>query len=327
MHPELFKIPFIGLPFNTYGLMLVIGFITAFYVIQYLGRDITSNPQLVINGALYTLLAGVIGARLFYVIHHYKNLDGSLLSIFAVWHGGLELYGAATLIVPVLYLYLRYHKLPIRKWLDVLVIGLTLVIMFGRIGCFMRGCCYGKPSELPWAIRFPYASDPYYSQIYPDQKRNRTEPYLKLPEDFFGYYENDKGETFYVLKPFEDLTDEQKEMVTHGQYRCLPVHPTQLYSSINGAILFVILYFFWRRSKHAEKSKNSKKLFTKPGSTFALMLILYGITRFILESLRDDNPFEFEGLTISQNIGIALIALGFVLMAIFQKMKSDSSRS
>lgn len=327
MHPELFKIPFIGLPFNTYGLMLVVGFLAAFYVIKHLGRDIAPNPQLIINGALYMLIAGVVGARAFYVIHHFNKLDDGPLSIFAVWHGGLELYGAAILMIPVLFIFLRYHKLPIRKWLDVLVIGLTLVIVFGRIGCFMRGCCYGKPSDLPWAVRFPYGSDPYYSQIYPDQKRNRPEPYLKLPEDFFGYYNNDKGETFYSLKPFEDLTDEQKEMVTHGQYRCLPVHPTQLYSSLNGAVLFLILYLFWLRSKRSEKYKNSKKLFAKPGSTFALMLILYGIARFILESLRDDNPFEFNGLTISQNIGIVLIALGFVLMLIFQKMQYETNKS
>ena len=327
MHPVLFKIPFIGLPFNSYGLMLVIGFITAFYVIQHISRDITPNPQLIINGALYTLIAGVVGARLFYVIHHYNNLDGSLLSLFAVWHGGLELYGAAILIIPTLFIYLRYHKLPIRKWLDVIVIGLTLVIVFGRIGCFMRGCCYGKPSDLPWSVRFPYASDPYYSQIYPDEKRHRDEPRLELPQDFFGYYKNENGQSVYGLKPFEDLTDQQKEMVTHGQYRCLPVHPTQLYSSLNGLILFVILYFFWRRSKRAEKDKNTRKLFTKPGSTFALMLILYGITRFILEALRDDNPFEFDSMTISQNIGIVLIALGIVLMIVFQKLNFGSSRS
>jgi len=51
------------------------------------------------------------------------------------------------------------------------------------------------------------------------------------------------------------------------------------------------------------------------------MFIVYGITRFLMEFLRDDNPFEFDGLTISQNIGIAMVALGVVLMAIFKAMK------
>jgi prolipoprotein diacylglyceryltransferase len=61
--------------------------------------------------------------------------------------------------------------------------------------------------------------------------------------------------------------------------------------------------------------------FTKPGYTFALMFIIYGTTRFLMEYLRDDNPFEFDGLTISQNIGIGMVVLGVILMLVFKKMK------
>jgi phosphatidylglycerol:prolipoprotein diacylglycerol transferase len=324
MHPELFKIPFIDWPVNTFGLMLVIGFLSAVSVIRYLSRDITPNPQFVTNGALYTLIAGVVGARTFYVIHHFDKLDGTFLSYFAIWRGGLELYGAVILFVPVVFLYILYHKLPIRKYLDIIVIGLTLVIVFGRIGCFMRGCCFGKPADLPWAVRFPYGSHVYYNQVFPDPKRDRAEPRLQLPPGFF-YYQD--GGRYYGLKSFDDLTDEQKVMVTKGQYRCLPVHPTQLYSSINGAVLFLILYLFWRRSKRAGISRSKHKLFTEPGSTFALALILYGIARFIIEDLRDDNPFEFGGLTISQNISIVMIVLGVVLMFVFERMKPGKAKS
>jgi prolipoprotein diacylglyceryltransferase len=82
-----------------------------------------------------------------------------------------------------------------------------------------------------------------------------------------------------------------------------------------------MLYLFRRRAKKAELYGKSGKFFTKPGYTFALMFIVYGITRFLMEFLRDDNPFEFDGLTISQNIGIAMVALGVILMAIFKAMK------
>ena len=74
-------------------------------------------------------------------------------------------------------------------------------------------------------------------------------------------------------------------------------------------------------------AKSTNKLFTKPGSTFALALILYGIARFIIESLRDDNPFEFGGLTISQNISIVMIALGVVLMFVFERIKPGKATS
>ena len=82
-----------------------------------------------------------------------------------------------------------------------------------------------------------------------------------------------------------------------------------------------MLYLFRRRAKKAELYGKSGKIFTKPGYTFALMFIVYGITRFLMEFIRDDNPFEFDGLTISQNIGIAMIVLGMILMMIFKAIK------
>ena len=328
MHPKFFEIPFIHLTVPTYGLMMVVGFISAIFLIRRLSRNITPDPQLITNAALYTLIAGVVGARLFYVIHYFDHFRGRLLSVFVIWQGGLELVGGVILAIAVIILYLRYHKLPIRRYLDILAVALMLALAFGRIGCFMRGCCFGKPTNLPWAVRFPYNSPiqlhspAYYSQVHPDFKRNRPEPQLKLPAGFFGYYD-DNSRWYSGLKPYEHLTPRQKEMVDKGPYRCLPVHPTQLYSSANAVILCFILYLFWRKSQNAGNSKNADGFSVKPGWTFSLMFILYGITRFFIEFLRDDNPFEFDSLTISQNIGVAMIVLGVVLIAIFDRIKPD----
>jgi len=129
------------------------------------------------------------------------------------------------------------------------------------------------------------------------------------------------------LKSYEDLTQQQKAEVTKGKFRCLPVHPTQLYSSANAAFWCFMLYLFWRRAQNAEGSNSSNKLFAKPGCTFSLMFIVYGITRFFIEFLRDDNPFEYawwaiyKGGTVSQNLGIYMTIFGVVLMIIFQRMK------
>jgi phosphatidylglycerol:prolipoprotein diacylglycerol transferase len=325
MHPELFKIPYVGLHINTYGLMMVIGFLAAVSLIRYLSREITPDPQLITNAALYSLIAGVVGARLFYVIHHYDQLEGGILSVFAIWRGGLELYGAVLFAVPVIFFYLLYHKLPARQYLDILAMGLMLALVFGRIGCFMRGCCFGKPSNLPWAVRFPYGSDAYYSQIYPDLKRGRNEAYLELPEEFFGSYTAKDGTPVYGLKPYEELTEQQKDSVKNGKYRCMTVHPTQLYSSANAAVLCLILYLFWQRSQKAGKTANMNRLFTKSGSTFALMFIIYGISRFLIEFVRDDNPFELDGLTVSQIISVVMIVFGGILMTVFHKMKPEAS--
>jgi len=326
MYPELFEIPFIHLTVKSYGLMMVIGFLLAVSLIRRISRNITPDPQLITNAALYSLIGGVVGARLFYVIHHFDQFQQDPVSVFAIWLGGLELLGGVILAVAIILFYLLYNKLPIRRYLDILAIGLMLALVFGRIGCFLNGCCYGKPTELPWGVRFPYYSFAYLSQINADLERNRPQPHLKLPDEFFGYTDKD-GASYSGLKPREYLTEKQKIEITEGKYRCLSIHPTQLYSSAIAALTCLILFLFWRRAQKAERLKSSKKLFTKPGCTFSLMFILYGISRFFMEFLRDDNPFEFDGLTISQNIGLAMVALGVILMAIFQKIKPDSPKS
>jgi phosphatidylglycerol:prolipoprotein diacylglycerol transferase len=281
---------------------------------------------MITNCSLYALVAGVVGARVFYVLHYFDEFRDNLINVFKIWEGGLELLGGVLAAIIVVVLYVRYHKLPVRRYLDILVIGLMLALVFGRIGCLLNGCCFGRPTDLPWAIRFPYGSLAYRSQIEADASRERYVPYLELAEDFFT--SSDKtGPWLPELKPYERLTHLQKEMVTAGPYRCLPVHPTQLYSSANAAILTVLLYLFWKR---AQQHTTPPKLFIKPGSTFALMFILYGITRFFEEFLRDDNPFEYgwwaiyQGGTISQNISIYMLIIGIILMLVFQKLPADN---
>jgi phosphatidylglycerol:prolipoprotein diacylglycerol transferase len=331
MYPELFEIPFTHVTLKSYGLMMVIGFLAAVFLIRHLSRNITPDPQLITNAALYSLIGGVVGARLFYVIHYFEHFKEDPVSVFSIWHGGLELLGGVILAITIIFFYLLRHKLPVRHYLDVLAIGLMLALVFGRIGCFLNGDCFGKPTELPWGIRFPYDSFVCRSQVSPNLQRNRPDPQLELPVDFYGYF--DEQDRWYSgLKPYKELSPELKNSVDKGPFRCLPVHPTQLYSSANALFLCLILYLFWRRSRNAESSKNPKKLFAKPGCTFALMFMLYGITRFLIEFLRDDNPFEhgwwaiYKGGTVSQNLGIYLLIFGLVLMLIFQRIRTQQPK-
>lgn len=313
MHPELFKIPFTGLSVKSYGLMMVLGFLVAMYVIRRLSRGMGENAEHITSAALYSLICGVVGARIFYVVHYWRQFRGrGLLEIFAVWKGGLELLGGVVLAILVITIYLRAKKLPVRRYLDILAIGLMLALAFGRIGCFLNGCGFGRPSSCPISVRFPYDSLAYQSQTSPDFSRNRAKPYLDLPDDFFtdGY-----------LKPYKMLTDEQKYEVTKGKYRSLPVQPTQLYASGLALVVSLILYLFWRWGRGFEKKGKTPPAIVSSGSTFALMFILYSICRFFLEFIRDDNPFGANGLTVSQNISIAMFVFGFVLLGIFAKMK------
>jgi phosphatidylglycerol:prolipoprotein diacylglycerol transferase len=322
MHPEFLDIPVLHVSIKSYGLMMVVGFLAAVTVIRYLSRHFTRDPQIITNAALYSLIAGVVGARAFFVLHYPDQFRSDpWWSVFAIWNGGLELIGGVVMALLVIVLYGRYHKVPIRHYLDVLAIGLMAALLFGRIGCFLNGCCYGKPTDLPWAVRFPYGSYAYSSQIEPDPERHRPEPYFTLPPEFLGYT-NARGEYVAGLKPIQDLTPEQRELVTTGPYQCRPVHPTQLYSSLSAAVLGLILYGFWRRSQRAEQAGRFP-LFTRPGSAFSLMFILYAGMRFSMEMIRDDNPFEIGTLTVSQILSIGLAIFGIVLMAFFSRSQPE----
>jgi phosphatidylglycerol:prolipoprotein diacylglycerol transferase len=322
MHPELFEIPIVHLTVTSYGLMMVLGFLSAVAVIRHLSRHFTPDPQHITNAALYSLIAGIIGARVFFVVHYFDRFRDDLLGVFAIWKGGLELLGGVLLAVAVILIYIWYHKLPMRHYLDVLAIGLMAALAFGRIGCFLNGCCYGKPTDVPWGVEFPYGSFAYRSQIHADPDRNRPVPHLHLPDSFFGYRDA-HGDYIDDLKPMSELTPEQQTLVTQGRYRCLAVHPTQLYASAGAVLGGLVLFLLWRRSQRAEAS-GAYPFLARPGSIFSLMFILYGIMRFLLEFVRDDNPFELWWLTISQILSIGLIVLGVALAAFFAVTRAET---
>lgn len=324
MHPELFEIPFLHISVKSYGTMMVIGFLTACWLMRRMMRRAGQKPDFVSNIAMYALICGVLGARVFYVLHYFEQFKNRPMDVFAVWQGGLELLGGVIAAIAFLWIYLWKQKLPKRLYLDVLAVGLMLGLGFGRIGCLMNGCCYGKACDLPWAVQFPYGSPAFESQVRPDPQRDRSEPIIDLPAAYFGWFdengrwigatENNKYSA--NLKPKDMLTDNQLEAVTHGDYHTKKVHPTQVYSSIDAFILAGVLYAVWRLVGRR-----------KPGVVMSLMLMLYGVARFFIETVRDDNPFEtawwalYKGGTVSQNISIYMFIAGAILMAIFVTRK------
>ncbi len=331
MFPELFELPFVHVTVKSYGTMMVIGFLLALLLMRRLLSREGQSPEHITSVALYALITGVIGARIFYVVHYYDQFRGDFLSVFAVWNGGLEYLGGVMAGIVIILIYLWSHKLPVRCYLDVLSIGLMLGLSLGRLGCFLNGCCFGKPTNCPIAVCFPYGSLAYQSHVYPDQARGRDRPLLDLPAEYFGFPSRDSDqwvtaeqeEKFLAyLRPRDQLTEQQLYEVSHGKYRALPIHPTQLYSSVNALLLCGVLLLF--RKKIGWK---------RPGATFSLMFILYGATRFVLEGIRSDNPFEkdlwwaiYKSGTISQNIGTYMVILGVVLFVAFMRMGDNAPR-
>ncbi len=315
MHPRLIEIPFIHLTIWSFGPMMALGFLVGLALANSLAKRAGLDPAVIMNVTLYSLVIGVIGARAFFVVHHFQLFRGDLAAVFAIWRGGLEFVGGVIPVIIFLFFYMRRHNLPFRKYLDILAIGLMMGLAFGRIGCFLNGCCFGKPADLPWAIRFPYSSYAYISQINPDPKRDRPEPRLNLPKsDYLSFF--DQNGKWYP-RPLDQLSDAQKHEVTKGRYRCLPIHPTQLYSVANALIISAVLYLLWRRG--LDRPGHQPRL-ARPGSITAMAFVLYGVTRFVLEALRDDNPYELARLTISQITSIAMLALGIVLLILLARI-------
>ena len=325
MHPELLSLPFLNISLNSYGLMMVLGFMCALFLARRLSLKLGENPEHITNFGVYALLAGAVGARVFHVLHNWSHYRDNPLEVFAIWNGGLEFLGGFLAAMVVMVVFFRRKKLSICKYLDILAPALMLGLCFGRIGCFLSGCCFGAPCELPWAVRFPalvmrqntpHYSTPYYYQLIPDlQRRTDGRCLLELSDEYYDGYidgqgrwtgsldylsdEEKSGFYRYPISPSQ-LTLEEQEKLSAGGYPMLAIHPAQLYSSLNGFLLFLILYYVFVR----------RRRFT--GQVFATMLVLYGITRFFLESMRNDSPLEFDGLTISQNLSIISVLLGVV---------------
>jgi phosphatidylglycerol:prolipoprotein diacylglycerol transferase len=314
MHQILFRIPeFLpwigGSPIYGYGVMMVVGFFAAIALAKFLARRSNLDPELFANAALIALVTGVAGARLSHVIenwHDYTRADLSFGQNF--WNainirsGGLTYYGGLLLATPSVLAYGIYKKIPLRLGMDIIAPCLMLGLGFGRIGCFLNGCCYGAEipdgAHVPWAVAFPYRSDPYIEQAR-DGK-------IAIPPQLMR---DGVARSIDEIQSDRTLDPEQKNQLISlaRSQHALPVHPAQLYSTFTAWLIaaFLVAYL---TLPHA------------PGRVFALMLIVEGISRFLLETVRSEPPV-LGNLSFSMVLSIPLVAVGIALWIILGSRK------
>lgn len=106
---------------------------------------------------LWLMIGSILGARIVYVTTYWKEefANQPLTEIFMIQHGGLVYYGGLIGAIVAGAIYIRWKKLPFWKTADVLAPSIALGSVLGRTGCLLNGCCYGRPTDVPWAIRFP----------------------------------------------------------------------------------------------------------------------------------------------------------------------------
>jgi len=177
MRPTLFSIGSgaHAFPIHSYGLLIAIGLVVGVAFSLRRGRSVGIDAGDTLDLTFYALVVGLVGARLAYVLMHagdYARLCvdashprslGQKLSDCAAplrfWQGGLVFLGGAVLAAIVVLFYARRRKLPLGDVADVLAPAVSIAHVFGRIGCFLVGCCYGKP----WlgGVHFPAGSVAY----------------------------------------------------------------------------------------------------------------------------------------------------------------------
>ncbi len=116
---------------------------------------------------VFVIIAGFVGARLFSILEHLQTIKEYSKPLLAIRHGGLSVYGGFLFAFIVGLLLLRKTNIRIGAALDILAPGIALGFFFGRIGCFLKGCCFGKPTLIPWGVVFPPES--YASMVYGGQ--------------------------------------------------------------------------------------------------------------------------------------------------------------
>jgi len=141
MHPIFIQIGPITI--YSYGVMMAIAFLTALYLVIAETKKQKIPENTVYDCALYLVLGGIIGARIFYVLMNIEFFIANPIEIFMLQRGGLVFYGGALGGLAGGAVYLRVKKLDFFDWADLFAPYVVLAHAIGRIGCYLNGCCYG----------------------------------------------------------------------------------------------------------------------------------------------------------------------------------------
>lgn len=221
----LFRIPIpftgVSIPVYAYGFMLMMGFLVVVFISRIKAKSENIDPEQISNLGIYTIFAGILGGRTFYVIQNFDAYKHNILDVFKIYEGGLVFYGGLMASIAAIIIYTKTKKLPILKTIDIIAYAFALGVVFGRIGCFLNGCCWGDicSPDLPWAVVFPKTVD------------------ANAMIDGSPAFLHHLG----------------LGLVSVSDNRSLPVHPTQIYSALgNLSIFFINKSFFKHRRRDGE---------------------------------------------------------------------------
>jgi len=267
MYPELFHIGPITI--RSYGVMLAIAFFASVLYVKYVASRDNKPFERFLTIAYIMIFGGIIGARLFYVLFHLEEFAGNWTASFNPFAShefgiaGLNVYGGVIVAIIGTFVYCRGRKISTLEVVDYFSPAFVLGLGIARIGCFLNGCCFGTPTDLPWGISFPPGSIPY--AVYFD----------------------------------------------------VHLHPSQLYSTLYGLGLFLLLHFAMKRRRFV-------------GQIVALMFMIEAVFRFAIEYVRyyeEEMHLHVDGLdtTYNQVMSLALFLLGLGIYIYQWKKRGHST--
>jgi phosphatidylglycerol---prolipoprotein diacylglyceryl transferase len=179
VHPVAFHLG--SLTIHSYGVMIALAFLAGLWTVTLRARRdpaLRNSGDKIADITLWLMAGAIVGARIVYVATYWKEQFAGepLTEIFAIWNGGLVYYGGLIGAAIAGFIYTRWKQMPLWKTADVFAPSIALGSVFGRIGCLLNGCCYGRACNLPWAISFP-ADNPLHA---PTQPVHPTEIYDAL---------------------------------------------------------------------------------------------------------------------------------------------------
>ena len=142
-----------------YGVMAAVGFLLGSWVLFKNKKAAGLNDDTCSGVLLTAMIAGIVGARIFYVIQFFDHYRNNLINIIRIDQGGLVFYGGFILAVISIAVYCKIHKIDFIRLLDFFTPAIAIAHACGRVGCFLNCCCYGRPSDSIFAVTYPAGSE------------------------------------------------------------------------------------------------------------------------------------------------------------------------
>jgi phosphatidylglycerol---prolipoprotein diacylglyceryl transferase len=260
MYPKLFDLG--PLTVYTYGVLLAAAYLLGLKLAMVRAAKRGLDANRVLDLGIYIIISALIGAKLLLLVTDFRAYMANPRELLTIVRSGGVFYGGLILAVVVALIYIRRIGLPLWTTCDVFAPGIALGHVVGRFGCLFAGCCYGRPTTLPWGITF-----------------------------------TDRFALENVGTPLN-----------------VPLHPTQIYEAGAEFLILMILLFTERKGRPFA------------GRTFWIYMLLYAISRFIIEFFRGDERGNVGMFSTSQFISLLLAPLAVVMLAYLSRAKTPEPK-